>query len=160
MIFGENMAALMTHPNSIFWNTPTIVGATIIDLAKYHMYYFHYRVMRPNFNCHLLYSDTDSLLYSFQSPDFYKQLSEKPQSVRSHFDFSNYPSDHFLFNASNKKIILKFKDEFAGDYITEFICLKPKLYSILSTSKFILFEIKNISLTINKFSLLVNIWNL
>ena len=124
------------------------------------MYYFHYRVMRPNFNCCLLYSDTDSLLYTVQSPDFYKQLSEKPQSVLSHFDFSNYPSDHFLFNASNKKVVLKFKDEFAGDYITEFICLKPTLYSIPSTSKFILFEINKITLTINIYSLLVNICNL
>ena len=62
MIFGENMAALTTRPKSIFWNTPTIVGATILDLAKYHMYYFHYRVMRPNFDCRLLYRDTDSLL--------------------------------------------------------------------------------------------------
>ena len=110
MIFGENMAALTTRPKSIFWNTPTVVGATILDLAKYHMYYFHYRVMRANFNCRLLYSDTDSLLYSVQSPDFYKQLSEKPQSVLSHFDFSNYPSDDLLFNASNKKIVLKFMD--------------------------------------------------
>ena len=160
MIFGENVAALTTRPKSIFWNTPTVVGATILDLAKYHMYYFHYRVMRANFNCRLLYSDTDSLLHSVQSPDFYKQLSEKPQSVLSHFDFSNYPSGHFLFNASNKKVVLKFKDEFAGDYITDFICLKPKLYSILSTSKFIIFEINNISFTINIYSWLVNIWKL
>ena len=148
------MAALTTRPKSIFWNTPTIVGVTILGLAKYHMYYFHYGVMRPNFDCRLLYSDTDSLLFSVQSPDIYKELSEKPHSVLSHFDFANYPSDHFLFNASNKKVVLKFKDEFAGDYITEFICLKPKLYSILSTSKFILFEINNISFTINIYSLL------
>ena len=37
MIFGENMAALTTRPKSIFWNTPPIVGATILDLAKYPM---------------------------------------------------------------------------------------------------------------------------
>ena len=37
MIFAENMAALTIQPKSIFWNTPTIVGATILDLAKYHM---------------------------------------------------------------------------------------------------------------------------
>ena len=72
----------------------------------------------------------NSLLYSVQSPDFYKELSEKPQSVLSHFDVLNYPSDHFLVNTSNKKVVLKFKDEFSGDHITEFICLKPKLYSI------------------------------
>ena len=152
MIFGENMAALTTRPKYLFWSTPTIVGATILDLAKNHMFYFHYRAMRPNFNCRLIFSDTDSLLYSVQRPGFNKQLSEKPQSVLSHFDFSNYAADHFLFDASNKKVVLKFKDEFAGDYITEFICLKPNLCSILSTSNFILFEMKNISLTINIYS--------
>ena len=57
-------------------------------------------------------------------------------------------------------MVLKIKNEFAGDYITEFICLKPKLYSILSTTKFILFEIKYISLNINLNSWLVNIWKL
>ena len=160
MIFGENMAALTTRPKSIFWNTPTIVGATILDLEKYHMYYFQYRVMRPNFDCRLLYSDTDILLYSVQSPDFYRDLSEKPQSVLSHFNFSKYPSDHFLYNANNKKVVLKFKNEIAGDFITESICLKPKLYSILSTIKFILFDINNSSLTINIYSWLVNIWKL
>ena len=158
MIFGENMAVLTTRQKSIFWDTLTIVEATILDLAKYHMYYFHYRVIRPNFNCLLLYSDTDSLLYSVQIPDFYKELSKKPQSVLSHFGFSNYPSDQFSFNAS--KLVVKINDEFAGDYITKFICLKTKLCSILSTSRFILFEINNISLTINTCSWLVTIWKM
>ena len=78
--------------------------------------------MRPNFSCRLFYSDTDSLLYSVENPEFYKEQSEKPQSVLSHFNFSNYPTDHFLFNASNKKLVIKFKDEFAGDFTAEFIC--------------------------------------
>ena len=103
MIFGENMAALTTRPKSIFWNTPTIVGATILSCVQTSTVAY-YIVIRTT-------------SYSVQSPDFYKLLSEKPQSVLSHFDFSNYPSDHFLFNASNKKVVLKFKDEFAGDYI-------------------------------------------
>ena len=138
MIFGENLAALTTRPKSIFWNTPTIVGATILDLAKFHMYSFHYNVMRPNFNCRLLYSDTDSLLYAIKSDNFYTELSQKPQSVLSHFDFSNYPPNHFLDDTTKKRVVLKYKDEFVGDYITDFICFKPKLYSILSKSKFIL----------------------
>ena len=138
MIFGENLAALTTRPKTIYWNTRTIVGATILDLAKFHMYSFHYNVMRPHFNCRLLYSDTDSLLYAIKSDDFYTELSQKPQSVLSHFDFSNYPPNHFLYDTTNKRVVLKYKDEFAGDYITDFICLKPKLYSILSKSKFIL----------------------
>ena len=138
MIFGEHLAALTTRPKSIYWNTPTIVGATILDLAKYHMYAFHYNVMRPNFHCRLLYSDRDSLLYAINSDNFYKELSQKPQSVLSHFDFSNYPPHHFLYNTTYKRVVLKHRDEFFGDYITDFICLKPKLNSILPKSKFIL----------------------
>ena len=34
-VFGENMAALSSRPRKIYWDTPTIVGATILDLAKY-----------------------------------------------------------------------------------------------------------------------------
>ena len=51
-------------------------------------------------------------------------------------EFSNNPSDHLLYNAENKLTVLKFKDEFLGDIITEFVALKPKLYSILSQSKY------------------------
>ena len=81
IIFGENLAALSTRPKKIYWNTPTIVGASILDLAKYQMYRFHFKVMRPNFECRLLYSDTDSLLYSVKCADFYQELSKKPQAV-------------------------------------------------------------------------------
>ena len=36
---------------------------------------------------------------------------------------------HFLFEDTNKKVVLKFKDETGGKPIREFIALKPKLYS-------------------------------
>ena len=88
-IFGENLAALSTRPKNIYWNTPTIVGASILDLAKYQMYHFRFKVIRPNFECRLLYSDTDSLLYSVKCADFYQELSKKPQAVLDCFDFSN-----------------------------------------------------------------------
>ena len=41
MIFGGNLAALSFHARKIYWNTPTIIVATILDLAKYQMYNFH-----------------------------------------------------------------------------------------------------------------------
>ena len=61
-IFGYNLAALSFRARKIYWNNPTIIGATILDLAKYQMYSFHYFTMRAHFDCRLLYSDTDSLL--------------------------------------------------------------------------------------------------
>ena len=37
-IFDENMAAICSRPKIIKWSTPTIVGATILDLSKLRMY--------------------------------------------------------------------------------------------------------------------------
>ena len=75
-----------------------------------------------------------------KNSNFYEKLYEK-REILDNFDFSNYPSDHFLYNAENKLTVLKFKDEFPGDIITEFVALKPKLFSILSQSKYISFKI-------------------
>ena len=133
-IFGENMAALCSRPKVIKWNTPTIVGATVLELAKLHMYQFHYEVIRANFSARLLYSDTDSLLYSIETEDLYTDLKLKT-NVATAFDFSNYPTDHELHNSNHKKEILKFKDEFGGDIMKSFICVGPKMYSITSKGK-------------------------
>ena len=57
-IFGENLAAFTSNPTKIYWDVPTIVGASVLELAKFHMYKFHYDIMKPNFECQLLYSDT------------------------------------------------------------------------------------------------------
>ena len=135
-VFGENMAALSSCPTKIYWDTPTIVGAAILDLAKYYMYQFHNGTMRSSFDCRLLYSDALSLLYRINCENFYGELKES--IVLDQFDFSNYPADRKLYSEENKRFVLKFKDEFAGDYIKEFICLKPKLYSITSAGEYIL----------------------
>ena len=45
------------------------------------------------------------------------------------YDFSEYPKNHPSFDISNKKVLGKFKDELNSKLITEFIALKPKMYS-------------------------------
>ena len=137
-------------PTKIRRDVPAIVGACILKLEKFEMYIFHYEVMKPvmevmkvrgyegKFNYHLLYSDTDSLMYEIKTEknsNFNEKLYEK-REISDNCDFSNYPSDHFLYNAENKLTILKFKNEFPGNIITEFVALKPKFYSILSQSKY------------------------
>ena len=45
------------------------------------------------------------------------------------YDFSEYPKNHPNFDMSNKKVLEKFKDELNSKIITEFIALKPKMYT-------------------------------
>ena len=86
--------------------------------------------MKLNFDCSLLYSDTDSLLYEIRGDDFYEKVG-RDVSLKQHFDFSNYPQDHFLYGSDNKMVTLKFKEEMKGVAIREFVGLKAKMYSIV-----------------------------
>ena len=112
----------------IFWNKPTIVGATILDLSKMFMFDFHYNTMKQNFDCSLLYSDTDSLIYEIRTIaiDLYNDLKES-NDLNEKFDFSNYERDNNLFDDKHKLVVLKFKDEMKGRPMLSFCALK---YSI------------------------------
>ena len=144
-IFGESMAAMKTAKKRIYWNKPTIVGACVLDLAKLHMFQFHYTVMKPNFDCKVLYSDTDSLLYRIKTIDVYEDIRQKIH-ILQHFDFSNYPPQHPLFSKVNKYVVLKFKDEFASVPIQEFCALKPKLYSVIAIGKLVFITLTRINI--------------
>ena len=55
----------------------------------------------------LLFTDTDSLIYEIETPDLEGDICRH----RDLFDLSNYPSNH---DDTNKKVVLKFKNETAG----------------------------------------------
>ena len=143
-IFDDDLAALTSAPRVINWNVPTIEGARVLEIAKFEKNRFHYEIMKPNFECRLLYSDTDSLLYEIETEkkaDFYKILKNNSDII-GEFDFSNYPENYPLFNKQNKLTVLKYKDEFPADTITDFIALKHKLYSIVSLNEYFQLLIK------------------
>jgi hypothetical protein len=54
---------------------------------------------------------------------------------KDYFDLSEFPKDHPLFDETNKKVIGKFKVEYAGHEIIEFVGLRSKVYSILKEDK-------------------------
>ena len=76
----------------------------------------------------LCYMDTDSLIYSIKTEDFYPDISP---DVESRFDTSGYPNDgsRLLPVGKNKKVIGLMKDELGGEIMKEFVSLRPKMYS-------------------------------
>ena len=73
----------------------------------------------------LIYTDTDSFIIHVETDDIYKDMLED----RNLYDFSEYPKNHSNYDIKDKKVLGKFKDELNSKIITEFIGLKPKMYS-------------------------------
>ena len=90
------------------------------------MHDFHYNFIKKNFNAGLWFTDTDSLVYEIKSENVCEEFFE----WKDFFDFSNYSNDSKFFNETNKKVIGKMKDEFAGVIVSEFVGLKSKMYSV------------------------------
>ena len=78
-----------------------------------------------------MFTDTDSLCYAIKTDDVYEDLYKD----RELFDNSDYSKESKFYFDENKKVIGKFKDEAAGQPITEFVGLKSKMYSYTTESK-------------------------
>ena len=108
---------------------PVYLGQAILDLSKSIMYEFHYDYMKrkyPDDRLTLCYMDTDSLIYSIKTEDFYKDIAD---DVETRFDTSGYVPDRPLPVGLNKKVIGLMKDELGGEIMREFVSLWPKMYS-------------------------------
>ena len=112
-------------------NKPIYLGLSILEISKILMYEFWYDYMKPKYNddVKLCYMDTDSFVMHIKTNDFYKDISD---DVDSRFDTSNYKVKRLLPIGKNKKVIGLMKDELGGEIITEFITLRPKIYSYLT----------------------------
>ena len=75
------------YREKVIYDKPIYVGTCILDLSKLHMMKFHYEVIHETFRgrYRLLYSDTDSLIYSIIHDDIYEWMKEN----RQYFDFSD-----------------------------------------------------------------------
>ena len=110
-------------------NKPVYLGQAILDLSKTVMYEFHYDYMKHKYNSgklQLCYMDTDSLVYHIKTKDFYVDISD---DVEERFDTSGYnKEDHQTITYQKEQESYR-KDELGGTIMTEFIVLRPKLYS-------------------------------
>ena len=131
VIFGENLMGCEMDKIKVVMNKPVYLGQAILDLSKIVMYEFHYNYMVSKYGLEkleLCYMDTDSLVYDIKTEDFYEDIAN---DVEARFDTSGYSKTDFrlLPISLNKKVIGLIKDELGGKIMTEFVALRPKLYS-------------------------------
>ena len=127
-IFDNNLVGLHIQKTQVVLNKPIYLGQCILDDSKVLMSNFHYNTVIKNAgrqNVNLCFTDTDSFCYEFKRFDIFDFMKNN----KEHFDLSDYPKDHPLYCPDNKKVIGKFKNETSEKIITEFVGLRPKLYS-------------------------------
>jgi hypothetical protein len=136
MWFSRNLIAMDMRRVEDVMNKPIYLGQAILDLSKIVLYEFHYDYIKPKYGgkAKLCYMDTDSLVYSMETRDVYKDISG---DVKARFGTSNYKSiddknsvDYRpLPTGENKKVLKLMKDEMAGEIMTKFVALRPKMYA-------------------------------
>ena len=131
VLFGENLMGCEMGKIKVVMNKPVYLGQAILNLSKIVMYKFHYNYMVPKYGLEklkLCYMDTDSLVYDIKTEDFHEDIAN---DVEARFDTSGYSKTDFrlLPIGLNKKVIGLMKEELGGKIMTEFMALRPKLYS-------------------------------
>ena len=131
VLFGENLMGCEMGKIKVVMNKPVYLGQAILDLSKIVMYEFHYNYMVLKYGLEklkLCYMDTDSLVYDIKTEDFYEAIAN---DVEARFYTSGYSKTDFrpLPIGLIKKVIGLMKDELGGKIMTEFVALRPKLYS-------------------------------
>ena len=126
----DQLVGVQTKPDTIFCNKPIYIGATILDIAKHHMYSFYYDYLIPMYgyqNIQMIYTDTDSFYLSIKrQPQFYMDILQNEH----YFDRSGYKVDHFLYSNKRKRELGLMKDVHAQDTISEIVCLRAKMYAV------------------------------
>ena len=127
--FGEVLIRCEMLKIKVVMNKPVYLGQATLDLSKIVMYQFRYDYMKQKYNddnLTLCYMDTETLIYSIETDDFYKHIAD---DVKDRFDTSGYNPDRPLPVGLNKKVIGLMKDELGGEIMTEFVTLRPKMYA-------------------------------
>ena len=133
VIFTNDLVGIDMHKSRLLLNKPVYTGMTILDKSKILMYDFFYNHLKKQYGekCELLYTDTDSLLLKIETEDVYKDI----KANENFYDTSEYPKEHPLHSAVNKKVLGKMKDECKGIPISEYVGLRSKMYSVMTEGK-------------------------
>lgn len=138
IVVEDELLVMELAKHKITLNRPTVIGFTVLECSKHHMYHFHYEQVKPywGLNVQLLYTDTDSLVYKFKGlrGEVDKDIADFQRKTSS-LDLSEVPKSHWLAGQKdldiNAGVLGMFKDENAWKRILSFIALRCKMYSQL-----------------------------
>jgi hypothetical protein len=120
LIDPENDVILLEHMKcEVKYNKPIAIGATILDVSKWYMQTFYYKVLKPYYEDRMkfLYTDTDSIIGWFKTKDIKEDL--KDPKLAPHFE-----------SPETEKVRGYIKIEKSG--ILMFYALCPKHYFYMS----------------------------
>ena len=127
---SDDLLIMEMKKREVYMNKPIYLGQAILDLTKMLMYEFQYDYLKPKYakNIKLCCTNTDSFIFLVKTNDFYKDISD---DIEKWFDTSAYSKDidRPLLKGINKKVIGKFKDELAGQIISELCILRAECSS-------------------------------
>jgi hypothetical protein len=137
VFMSDNLMIAKILHDSITFNKPIYLGATITELAKLHMYEFYYDVLIDYFGANfvqLCMTDTDSLLLNIWTGDIYSDIAEIQRRYDCPIDTSNFDESIislYGIEGHHNKEVGYFKSETGSARIKEFVGLRAKVYSYL-----------------------------
>ena len=89
-ILDKNLVAIHRVKPVLLLNKPIYIGFSVLELSKLLIYDWHHYYFVKKFDCSLLFTDTESLVYEIKSVD---DIYEKIYEDKNLFDFSNYSKE-------------------------------------------------------------------
>jgi len=132
LVVNKDLTIVFHKLKEVVITKPIAIGFSILEISKNYMYIAYYDCFKNIFNdSRVLFSDTDSFILSIKSSNLNIDL----YNAKHLMDFSNYPTDHPLFNLQNQNKLGFFKDEFCSRLIAEFIGIRAKCYALKSITQ-------------------------
>ena len=125
-IFHDDLMAISFSKKSVMLDKHPIVAFCILELSKFWMYNFFYKIISPIFDVEVLGTDTDSLFLAFYN-ETRSSYYEKLKGIKQHYDFSTLEKTHPLFDDTNQGLTGLMKPEIKHD-IHGFVGLRAKMY--------------------------------
>lgn len=134
----DDFAIVKLKYETVKYDKPLYLGATITELAKWKMYDFLYRKVRKILpSAQVVFTDTDSFILEIETQEDIYEVIARMNSIPEFdcpIDISTFDKDicwKYKIPYRNNKVIGAFKSETGSEQIVEFVGLRAKMYSYI-----------------------------